>query len=184
MDGLIFGLTECQESIKRGICSGIMLDSEINPKLLAEPIIEDCCNHFIPHLSLKDFKKTSASYFGIPTSCLGIQKGSLFDIQNTLVDIFYQKCKPEKNEFNNEQKRSESPMVVDDVTEIKSYPYLYRKNKKERVFTPSEYGATQDATKKSSEQNIGFLENQLGDRKMFKKMILKRICSNSKRIKK
>ncbi|CAF4810684.1 unnamed protein product [Pieris macdunnoughi] len=187
VEGLIFGLSECQESLKNGLCSGILIESDVNPKLLVEPIIEDCCSNLIPYICLSGLRKTSAVNFGISTSCLGIQKGFLSDIQNEVQVIFNQKYnnKPEvKNIVNNEKEITETPMIVENVKEIKIYPYLYRKSKKERVFKPSESQAVQTVTEKLTGQNfIGISENKKNDSKSYMNMILKRMSNNPNRVK-
>ncbi|XP_045523381.1 uncharacterized protein LOC123713627 [Pieris brassicae] len=185
VEGLIFGLSECRESLKNGLCSGILIDADVNPKMLVEPIIEDCCSNLIPFLCLNGLRKTSAVNFGISTCCLGIQKGCLLDIQNDVQIIFNQKYKPEvKNIVDNEKEITETPMIVDSEKEIKIYPYLYRKSKKERVFKPSEYTAAQTVTEKFTGQNfIGISENKKNDSKSYMNMILKRMSNNPNRVK-
>ncbi|CAG4952413.1 unnamed protein product [Colias eurytheme] len=186
VEGLLFGISECQSSIQSGICSAILIESEVNPKLLVESLIEDCLTHSIPYICLKDLRKTSATNFGIATSCLGVKKNCLLDIQSVIEDI-YKKKQPIREVSDAKCNEKEESMEIDTSTQIlpsKTYPYLQRKDKKTRVFSPSESTKPGSASNKFSGQNfIEFSGSKKSDRKSYMNMILKRISNNPNRVK-
>ncbi|XP_038222348.1 uncharacterized protein LOC119839960 [Zerene cesonia] len=184
VEGLLFGISECQNSIESGICSAILIESEVNPKVLVESLIEDCQTHSIPFICLKDLRKTSAINFGIATSCLGIKKNCLLDIQSVIEDI-YEKKQPIIKEISiTKSCEKEESMDMDTSSQILTYPYLHRKDKKTRVFSPSENTKLGNAMNKFSGQNfIEFSGSKKSDRKSYMNMILKRISNNPNRVK-
>ncbi|CAK1555711.1 unnamed protein product [Leptosia nina] len=197
VEGLLFGLSECQDSIQESSCSGILIEATVNPKLLVEPIIDLCCTKSIPYLCMKDLRKTTAEAFGIPTSCLGLKNDCILDIQLVIQNIYKKheiihKSLPLANESTyNEEIPMDTVEPCNAVSiskemckENQCITYLYRSSKKERVFIPNGT-QNQNATNKFSGQNfIKFEEdNKNMNKKAYKNMILKRVTSNPKRVK-
>lgn len=196
MDGLLLGLRECTDAAQNGECSAIVIEAKVNPRLIVQPVLELCTIKNIPLLCLSDLRKISAVNFGIPTSCLGIKSNSLLDVRKEIVDIAKNHPKPKQT---NQQKKTNDSIVekmdiednedTEEVAKVRAVPdfqFLYRTNKKTRVFVPN----AQDNVLKQSRNFKGqdFIEfsdkPDLKKSKEFMRMLVKRFSNNPDRVKK
>lgn len=162
------------------------MESLINPHSIAQSVIDACISSNIPVVCVKNLRALCKSYFGIQTSCLGVKTDSLLDLSNKIKGIS-QKYKPivPKTQVNSETTlclEKEEPMHID---EVKCDPYLYRSNKKSRVFVPSNTDETKDKNQFIGQQFIKISEKQenITERKTYMRMILKKISNNPNRVK-
>lgn len=186
VDGLCFGISECYEVIQTKKISGVIVESLINPHSIAQSVIDACIASHIPVVCVKNLRTLSKSYFGIQTSCLGVKIDSLLDLSEKIKEIS-DKYKPivPKIQVNSEATlclEKEVPMHID---EVKCDPYLYRPNKKSRVFVPSNTDETKDKNQFIGQEFIKISEKQdnIPDRKTYMRMILKKISNNPNRVK-
>ncbi|XP_059052703.1 uncharacterized protein LOC131847226 [Achroia grisella] len=193
VDGLLFGISACCNAIQSGECSAVILEAEVNPRIIIQPILDTCCTSKTPVICLSELRKISAECFGIPTSSLGIRKNVLPNLTNEILEIakcykFKENISLDDNEVDMIDMTSNEDItsrVNENTKSTVSCPYLYRTNKKSRVFIPSNEIVTkvkkefigQDfiEVSKKSENNT--------ESKKYMKMILKRIASNPNRIK-
>ncbi|XP_045775022.1 uncharacterized protein LOC123873951 [Maniola jurtina] len=191
VDGLLFGISSCCTMVETQACSGVLIEANVNPQAIVQPIIEACTSSNIPVLCLNDLRNLCLTYFGIKTSCLGVKKNCLQDLSNKINEIFknYKVEKkyspipiscPENESLIKKVKNEESPMDIDAYC-----PYVYRADRKSRAFVPD---AQQDA--KANNQFTGQHYIKLPqetkshkDRKAYLKMILKKVSSNPHRVK-
>ncbi|CAH0588954.1 unnamed protein product [Chrysodeixis includens] len=185
VEGLLLGIRECSDSVQNGGCSAIVLEANMNPRLIVHPLLEMCSKKQVPYLCLPYLKTISANCFGVPTSCLGIKTDHLLDIKNEIVKLAknYPQPKPseELGQVNKVEKIDINKM---DITENTPFTFLYRKRKSERIFVPSSQDKEVNATKKFIGQDfIEFSEKKEEKSKAYMKMIVKRITSNPARVK-
>lgn len=183
---MLLGIRECTDSIQNGGCSVIVLEAKLNPRLIVHPLLDLCINRQVPYLCLPDLKKISSTYFGVPTSCLGIKSDHLLDVKNEIVKIAnnYPQPKPtvEIKQVNKAEKIDLNKM---DITENTTFTFLFRKRKNERVFVPSSQDKEENATKKFIGQDfIEFSGKEEERSRTYMKMIVKRITNNPARVKK
>lgn len=193
IDGLLFGITECSSAIQSGECSVIILEAEVNPKLIIQPILESCIRTQTPVICLPGLRKISAEYFGIPTSSLGLKKHYLTDLSNEILNIAkcYEKIEDvpmDNTEVNmTDITKNEVNINVSETTNNAiSCPYLYRTHKKSRIFIPSNE-TTGKVNKEFIQQNFIELSKKAEVNKnntnKYMKMVLKRLSNNPNRIK-
>ncbi|KAL4711532.1 hypothetical protein ACJJTC_000548 [Scirpophaga incertulas] len=191
VDGILFGIMECREAIKRNQCSVLIIDASVNPRIIVQPVIEACVHAEVPVLCVDSFKILTSKYFGIPTSSFGIKKNYLPDLQSKILDIAENYKLPQKNLLSTVPVEKMDVSVTEIISDNNKQsttkcPYLYRTSKKERVFIPPNgITATGDHTQNFNGQNfIGLSENQNSpNHKSYMKMIVKRISNNSNRVK-
>lgn len=174
-----------------------MVESAVNPRTIVQPVIEACTMEKVPVVCINDLKTISSSNFGIPTSCLGIKTDCLPDLNSKVIEIAKTFKLPEPItdidlDENMDISTAETDLGDSTVNEsvllptATQCPYLYRNNKKTRVFTPSE-GTSSGTVKGFSGQD--FIEFSAKsdakkmDRKSYMKMVLKKISNNPNRVK-
>ncbi|KAG7312126.1 hypothetical protein JYU34_001584 [Plutella xylostella] len=191
VEGLLFGISKCARSIESNDCEGIIIDADVNPRILVHHIVEGCVSSKIPVVCLKELKKISTENFGFPTCCLGLKKdvGTVSKLKDKVNELSHRYKVPQKVETN-----QEPAMDVDDGTsvaqlETKATPftYLYRTSKKTRVFNPS--AVSNPLTKRTGFVGQDFIEfSHLSEKKQSSKsymnMIVKKFTNNPNRIKK
>lgn len=192
MEGLIFGISECRTLIKNGESSSIIIESAVNPRTIIQPILEACSNNQVPVVCLEGLKKTCLTNFGIPTTCLGVRKGSLKEISDKVMELAKDKTpeiqtKPAKMEdVKMTNLKTDSPMDVQDFSQC---VYLYRTNKKSRAFVPPCEGEFKKAKLKFTGQDFIEFSNKTNepsnksDKKAYMKMLVKRMSNNPNRVK-
>ncbi|KAM3965854.1 uncharacterized protein ACR2FA_000182 [Aphomia sociella] len=189
IDGFLFGISECKNALQNNQCSAVILEANVNPKLILQPILDTCIASQIPVICLPDLRKICAEYFAIPTSCLCLKKDCVADFTNEVMKITNSYTAPSldndvqmqdisKNE-NNVTSNNEIPKST-----VNKCPYLYRTDKKSRVFIPSE-GIVTKISKDFTGQNFIEFSNKTKGKSSNKymKMMLKRISSNPNRVK-
>ncbi|KAJ2945723.1 hypothetical protein O0L34_g564 [Tuta absoluta] len=186
VEGLIFGITKCNDAIRNGKCSGIIIESSVNPRTIVQPVLESCMDRRVPVICFDGLRKTTKSYFGIPTSCLGIKKECLEDVREVIHQLGSVML-PVKNQASvniedvemADDKKNTSPM---DIAEPVPFEYLYRTEKKSRTFVPPSEQKVERVDKQFKGQDfIEFSEELQQNNKTFKKMIVKRISNNPNR---
>ncbi|XP_075980815.1 uncharacterized protein LOC142979647 [Anticarsia gemmatalis] len=192
IEGLFFGISECSTAIQQGHCSAVIIEATVNPQMIVQPVIEMCTSKNITLLCMNHLRKATLANFGVKTTCLGLKKECLTDLQNEILDISkaYPRPKPslplkqEKVEVMDINEEVIKP--VTDKMDVSESPYLYRTNKKSRVFVPTGQKTLHKATKKFVGQDFIDFSDKLEekDSKSYMKMILKRISNNSDRVKK
>lgn len=193
-DGILFGIRECIHAVKVKQCSGVLIESMVNPRIIVQPLLEACNEENIPFLCVQNLRETSQQYFGIPASALGVKSNHLIDISNQIIDIA--KCytvsqdKPITNEIKDDEMvtihdtEKAIPISNSQNNDAKICPYLYRTGKT-RIFVPS--GATESAKtiKNFRGQNYIEFSDKLTEKKgtegVYMKMMLKRVSSNPNR---
>ncbi|XP_026321583.1 uncharacterized protein LOC113231471 [Hyposmocoma kahamanoa] len=192
IEGLVFGISECLTLIKSKQSSAIVIESAVNPRMIIQPILEACINNQVPVVCLEGLRKTCLSNFGIPTTCLGVRKDSLKEISDKVNELAKDKIPlVQTKEAKNEDvvlSNSKTASTMD-VADSSQCVYLYRTNKKTRVFVPPSEGDI----KKSKLKFIGqdFIEFSdktnkpisKSDKKAYMKMLVKRISNNPNRVK-
>ncbi|XP_047535519.1 uncharacterized protein LOC125069935, partial [Vanessa atalanta] len=192
IDGFLFGISVCRNAIEKNECSAVLIEALVEPQIVVQSIIEACNSSNIPVVCLKDLRIITKSYFGIQTSCLGIKKDSLQKISNNVKEI-YQKYKFQKNNVNDIKSESvnlesnkvlEKDMQMDIDMDQSRNPYLFRTDKKTRVFVPSNKQTNGESLEfvgqnfiKLSAQKI---ENKT-DSKEYMRLMLKKITNNPNR---
>lgn len=194
-DGLLFGLRHCSGAIESKDCSALMVDSEVNPKSIVQPIIEACITTEVPVICLKNLKELSLSNFGVKTACLGVKQGHLEGITEKIRELA-KMCPPMKpKSIQNEEVtvKIEQNMKMSDTidnTEIKNY-LLKRISQKTRVFVPPSDIVTKEVKKKFIGQDFIKLSGNSHKEKTneernakhgYKNMKLKRIMNNPNRV--
>ncbi|XP_053610673.1 uncharacterized protein LOC128675353 [Plodia interpunctella] len=200
--GLLFGITECCAAIQSNQCSAIIIDAMVNPRVIVQPVTVACKKAQVPFICCKNLRKTSENYFGISTSCLGIKLNNLPDLTCTILEIA--KNYSVLQEISNKNGKEEEIMDVDpskEATAVRNLeqvtamdesvcitnPYLYRSNRKTRVFIPNGTVVPAKTTKHFVGQNyIEFSDKpnkEQTDRSTFKKVMIKRISNNPNRVK-
>ncbi|XP_063626105.1 uncharacterized protein LOC134797689 [Cydia splendana] len=195
-DGLLLGLRQCSEAIRNKDCSALIVDSEVNPKSIAQPIIEACITAEVPVIGFKNLKELSLSNFGVKTACLGVKQGCLEEISKKIRELA-KMCAPmppksvQKEEVTVKTESQDIKMSDSiDNTEITNY-LLKRISKKTRVFVPPSDTETKEVKKKFAGQDfIEFSgktnkENTSDERNVkhaYKNMKLKRITNNPNRL--
>lgn len=169
-----------------------MVESTVNPRSIVQPLIEACTMAKVPVVCINDLKTISTSNFGIPTSCLGIKIDCLPDLNSKVLEIAmtFKLPIPKKD---TEPAEDMDVCTADkvDKTITKSListqcPYLFRIDKKTRVFTPLEGTSNENVNAFSGQDFIEFSaksDSQKMDRKSYMKNILKKISNNPNRIK-
>ncbi|CAG4956859.1 unnamed protein product [Parnassius apollo] len=190
VDGLIFGLSECRLFSQIKQLSALILEAEINPRAIVQPLIEVCINTQVPVICLPGLKKSSASNFGISTSCLGVKSNFLPDLTETVIHISKNHNLPETNNVkvnNNELANFEMINSADNEKEpeipnnVPRFSYLYRSDKK-RVFVPTnDERATKIKKQFIGQDFIEFSKKLEKENKSYKKMVVKRISNNPNR---
>ncbi|XP_049875758.1 uncharacterized protein LOC126373612 [Pectinophora gossypiella] len=191
VDGLIFGISECRDIIQGGRCSAVMIEAAVNPRTIIQPVLEACTNIRTPVICVENLRKITTSNFGIPTSCLGVKKDYLSDISQLVFKLGNGKLpkeQPVKDKIDVEitnVERNNTPM---DTNETAEFQYLYRTNKKRRIFVPSEDGsdgiASREPKKFIGQDFIEFSDkSEKQNSKAFMTMIVKRISNNPNRVK-
>lgn len=180
----MFGLSQCCESINKKGCSGIIIESTVNPRAIVQPILEACVSAKVPTVCLNGLRKFCKNNFGIPTSCLGIKKNYLTDISGMIHELSYKKNPQEKIELKSEDVEMAEDVKYEKFITTKDCPYLYRTTKKVRVFVPPLEGQISNANQKFVGQDfIEFSVNKATNSKAFRKMMVKRISNNPNRTK-
>ncbi|XP_063537035.1 uncharacterized protein LOC134746552 [Cydia strobilella] len=195
-DGLLFGLRHCSEAIVSKNCSALMVDSEVHPKPIVQPIIEACITAEVPVVCLKNLKELSLSNFGVKTACLGVKQHCLEEISKK-IRALAKMCAPmqPKSIQNVEVTVKSEPQdtkMTDgpNNTEITNY-LLKRISKKTRIFVPPSDTETKGVEKKFIGQD--FIEffgkinkentNEVKNfEHAYKNMKLKRITNNPNRV--
>ncbi|CAH2093058.1 unnamed protein product [Euphydryas editha] len=195
IEGFLFGMSVCRDAIENNDCSAILVEALVEPRIIVQSIIEACTFSDIPVICLKNLKILTKNNFGIQTSCLGIKKECLLEISKIVKEI-YQKYKPKLKQLpkNNSEsvslvskqslQKEDSQTVMDIANEPSRNPYLFRTNKKTRVFVPLDNTVSEKSSKfvgqhfikLPAEQN----ENKV-DSKNYMQMILKKISNNPNR---
>lgn len=160
--------------------------------MIIQPILEACINNQIPVVCLEGLRKTCSLNFGITTTCLGVRKDCLNEISDKVKELAKGKT-PESldketkiEDVDMTNSKTESPMEIQDSSLC---PYLYRTNKKTRVFVPPSEGATKKAKLKFIGQdfiqtnNKAIEPSKASDKKAYMKMLVKRISNNPNRAK-
>ncbi|XP_047992273.1 uncharacterized protein LOC125230994 [Leguminivora glycinivorella] len=195
-EGLLFGLRECAEVIQNKDCSAVIVDSEVNPKSIVQPIIEACRTAEVPVICLKNLKELSLTNFGVKTACLGVKQGCLLEISKNIKELAKihapVQTKPIQNEEVTDRTETQDIKMTDiNITDIEN-KLLKRTSKKSRVFVPpSDMDTeTKDVKKKfigqdfiefsgkTNKENTNDLKN---DKHAYKNMLLKRITNNPNR---
>ncbi|XP_063365420.1 uncharacterized protein LOC134653981 [Cydia amplana] len=195
-DGLLFGLRECSEGVGNKDCSTLIVDSEVNPKSIVQPIIEACVTAEVPVVCLKNLKELSLSNFGVKTACLGVKKGCLEEITKKIRE-FAKMCAPMQPKSIQNEEGTVKPEPQDikmsdsiDKTEITNY-HLKRISKKTRVFVPPSDLEAKEAKKKFIGQDFIELSGKINKentnevknvKHAYKNMKLKRITNNPNRV--
>ncbi|XP_046969128.1 uncharacterized protein LOC124536642 [Vanessa cardui] len=200
IDGLLFGISVCRCAIEKKECSAVLIEALVEPQMIVQSIIEACNSSNIPVVCLKDLRIITKNYFGIQTSCLGIKKDNLVKISNSVKEI-YQKYKLQKKNENemksanvNENKSTnvnlesnkvlEKDMQMDIDMDQSHNPYLFRTDKKTRVFVPSNKQTNGESLKFVGQNFIKFsgqkIENKT-DSKEYMRLMLKKITNNPNR---
>ncbi|VVC90012.1 unnamed protein product, partial [Leptidea sinapis] len=182
--GLLFGISECRNAMANGTCSALLLEIDINPKLLGESVIEACNTFQVPHICFKGLRDICKNYFGIPTSSLGIVKNNFEDLQN-VITVYHKQKYPEKTQTNVveviEETHKPSEVLIEAMN-VQPYPYLYRKNKNTRIFTPAKEKSNQKRNKFEGQNYINVpIASTKSDRKLYMNMILKKMQNNPDR---
>lgn len=159
--------------------------------MIIEPILEACNNNEVPVVCLEGLRKTCSSYFGISTACLGVKKGCLNEISDKVKELakdkvpkIQAKVKLENVEMSNT--KLDNPMEIQDSSQC---VYLYRTNKKTRVFVPHSEGDVKKPKMKFVGQDFIEFSNKTNetsnksDKKAYMKMLVKRISNNPNRVK-
>ncbi|KAI5642052.1 hypothetical protein NE865_05744 [Phthorimaea operculella] len=126
VEGLYFGISECKDAVQSDQCSGIIIEATVNPRTIVQPVLESCIDKRIPAICFEGLRKTTKSYFGIPTSCLGIKKGSLEDVTEVLHQLGSEKLPVKKQasvivedtEMTNDKQKT-SPMDITPRRDVK-----------------------------------------------------------------
>lgn len=172
--------------IESGECSAIVIESSVNPRSIVQPILEACSNKKVPALCLNGLRKITTTNFGIRTTCLGIKTNYLPDLKNKVGEIA-RGYKPPQDKIVLEQPKIENMEVVEDnknenvmdVQDSTTY-YLYRTDKKTRVFTPPDSKMCKP-TKKFVGQNFIEFSEKSSNKNVYMKMMVKRISNNPNR---
>ncbi|XP_068617946.1 uncharacterized protein [Battus philenor] len=203
VEGLVFGLSECRSLVDSNEVSALILDGEINPKAIVQPLIEVCRNKQVPILCMTGLRKISTANFGITTSCLGVKTDCLTSLVNKIVQI--SKLHKSKHIIKTHDPKDSENMEVEHnvndidmknsamsekfvpsvLTPVQCYTYLYRTNKK-RVFVPPDIDKPTETTNKFVGQDfIEFSNNtdKVKGNKAYKNMVVKRISNNPNRVK-
>uniref|UniRef100_A0A2A4K0X1 Ribosomal protein L7Ae/L30e/S12e/Gadd45 domain-containing protein n=1 Tax=Heliothis virescens TaxID=7102 RepID=A0A2A4K0X1_HELVI len=187
VDGLLFGIRECADTVQNKNCAAIIIEAKVNPRMIVQPILEMCRTRDVPVLCLNDLRNVTRLYFGVSTSCLGIKCNSLSDVTRAIVDIAKNHPKPK---LSNDLKKSNNIEVekmekVSKVSDATTFQFLYRTSKKSRIFVPNASENVKQPTKFIGQDFIEFSEKPAQkDSKAYMKMILKRISNNPDRVKK
>ncbi|XP_063386554.1 uncharacterized protein LOC134672539 [Cydia fagiglandana] len=193
-DGLLFGLRQCSDAVGSKDCSALMVDSEVNPKSIVQPIIEACVTSEVPVICLKNLKELSLSNFGVKTACLGVKQGCLEEITKKIRELAKMCAMMPPKSIQKEvtvKTESQDIKMSDSIdnTEIPNY-LLKRISKKTRVFVPPSDTETKEVKKKFVGQDFIELsgktnkENTSDKRNVkhaYKNMKLKRITNNPNR---
>ncbi|XP_072944600.1 uncharacterized protein [Epargyreus clarus] len=189
--GLLFGIGECKKYIATEKCLGVLIEADVNPRAIVQPLIELCTDKTVPVVCFKDLRKIAKINFGIPTSALGVEKNILTELEKLLLDISKSHRPPKKDlttitEKENCTSTDKTDEAMDVDEKISVCPYLYRTDNKTRVFTPC---LTEDTPKSDKFVGQDFIElsntipKERMDRKEYMKMIIKKMGSNPNRIK-
>ncbi|XP_028175013.1 uncharacterized protein LOC114363484 isoform X1 [Ostrinia furnacalis] len=186
-DGLLFGISECTNAIHNHNCAAILVDSAVNPRTIVQPVIETCTNANIPVICINDLKALCTCNFGIPTSCLGIKNNCLPDLNKKVLEIASSFKLPEQIKSNEPVESMDTSNAIEEKTADTptQCPYLYRNNKKTRVFIPSEGIVSKNVKDFSGQDFIKFaakMETQNKDRKSYMNMVLKKLTNNPNRV--
>lgn len=187
-------MSVCRSSIKNNDCSAVIIEALIEPKIIVQSITEACISSDVPVICLNNLKTLTKNNFGIQTSCLGVKKGCLSEISK-IVREMYEKHKPQIKESPNnisdsvnlENKQLEkvnSQKTMNVSNELSRNPYLFRTNKKTRVFVPSKKPASEEINKFGGQNFIKLPTEQNEsnvDSKKYMRMILKKISNNPNR---
>lgn len=187
MEGLIFGITEVTTAVQNKQCSAMIVESSVNPRTIILPLIEQCIDARIPTLCLNGLRKSTSENFGIPTSCLGVKCDCLVDLKAKICQLVKHYSPPQisKNVNNDTSVTMEVHENKDRVVPVSTTcPYLYRTNKKTRVFNPS-LVESKAKTEFGGQDFIEFSNKpkQKSDNKAYMNMILRKISSNQNRVK-
>nr|XP_026496011.1 uncharacterized protein LOC113400585 [Vanessa tameamea] len=195
IDGFLFGISVCRSAIEKNECSAVLIEALVEPQMVVQSIIEACNSSNIPVVCLKDLRIITKSYFGIQTSCLGIKKDSLLKISNNVKEI-YQKYKFQKNNVNEIKSASvnlesnkvlEKDLQMDIDMNLSSNLYLFRNDKKTRVFVPpnkqTNGGNLEFVGQNFIKLSVQKIENKT-DSKEYMRLMLKKITNNPNRKKK
>ncbi|OWR46561.1 hypothetical protein KGM_200627 [Danaus plexippus plexippus] len=194
--GLLFGISECKNAIADGQCCSVLIEANVNPRTIVQPIIEKCYSLNIPILCVENLRQLSKIYFGIKTSCLCVTNDCSTDLGIEIKEIF-KNYKPnthikfdktiddtEKND-RAAQTNGDKKIIEPNIAE----PYLFRTDKKTRVFNPSGGQEKKDINKFCGQQYIKVSDEKMEvdvanetERKAYMRMILKRISNNPNRV--
>lgn len=169
-----------------------MIESAVNPRMIIQPILEACIKNQLPAVCLEGLRKTCLSNFGISTTCLGVRKDCLKEISEKVYELAKDKnpevqtkqAKIEDIEMANS--KTDSPM---DNENSSNCVYLYRTNKKTRVFVPPSEGDIKKTNLKFNGQDFIEFSNKTNEpsnesgKKTYMKMLVKRISNNPNRVK-
>ncbi|XP_050348111.1 uncharacterized protein LOC126771962 [Nymphalis io] len=193
IDGFLFGISVCHNAIEKNECSAVLIEALVEPQMIVQSIIEACNSSDIPVICLKDLKIITKKNFGIQTSCLGIKKDNLLKISSNVKQIYqkYQVQKKNVNESNSSSVNLESKKVLEkedsqmDIDIDQTYnPYLFRIDKKTRVFVPNNKHTNEESNKFVGQNFIKLsvqkIENNT-DSKEYMRMMLKKITNNPNR---
>lgn len=188
-------MTTCAKSVPNGSCDAVLLDANVNPRILVQHVIDACVTAQVPILCLKELKKVTRNYFGFPTCCLGVIKGesSVFELRNTITNVSKSYGAPKRAKEVPENTKIEVNELIKvcekKEDESSTFTYLYRTSKKSRVFTPPTDGSLGKAQQGFIGQDFiefGSVQKQqtANNSKSYMNMIVKRITNNPNRKKK
>jgi ribosomal protein L7Ae-like RNA K-turn-binding protein len=189
VNGLLFGISECCNEVKAKQCAAVILDSNVNPRIIVQPLIEACVDARVPVLCVSDLRAISKNNFGIPTSCLGLKCDCLLELQGQILEIAKKYQLPAKtliSVIESMEVFEDTEDDKDDLKPILQCPYLYRTDVKNRIFVPSESKSDVPSLTKTfkGQDFVGFSNKSLQiDKKSYKQMILKKISNNPNRVK-
>lgn len=158
--------------------------------MIIQPILEACCNNQVPVVCLEGLRKTCSSSFGISTACLGVKKDCLKEISDKVKELAKDKIPKIQAKQVNIENVEMSNLKMDSPTEVQdsSHVYLYRTNKKTRVFVPHSGDIKRPKHKFIGQDFIEFSNktnetSKETDKKAYMKMLVKRISNNPNRVK-
>lgn len=181
------GISKCLNMIQSGECMAIIVESTVNPRSIVQPVLDACVNKKVPALCLNGLRTISTSNFGIKTCCLGIKANCLTDLKNKVIEIS-KSYKPPQEKLILEKANVEEMDVEDNISTGNSMEiqeatscYLYRTNKKDRVFKPPADGKISKTIKQFVGQNFIEFSEKSNSKNMYMKMMVKRISNNPNR---
>ncbi|CAH0755881.1 unnamed protein product [Diatraea saccharalis] len=190
IEGLLFGISECFNAVNSKKCAAVIMEASINPRIIVQPILEACVELSIPVICVNGLRTTSFTNFNIPTSCLGIECGWLPELHNLVLEIAKEYNVAKEDKKIKQELMETAPLlesVMDSKNEVTLFPYLYRTDKKSRIFVPS--GQTGNVFKSIQALNgqdfikIKDESNQHTKDNIYMQMIVKRISNNQNRAK-